>query len=274
MKLSQFSWCLFFICAQVSYHQEVYALEQQPQGSPSQEIIVLSTIQRSPISTPQQTGMADLIAIEAFRRIGVQLEIDDIPAKRALVNANKGIHDGDLARVSGVTKRYPNLLPVPEITWIAEIGGFSKDPTIKVTGWESLADYHLSYIRGWVIFERNIKQSKSLTQVVDPERLFTLLTNNRTDIALYERKMGYGVIAEMGLEGIHEIKPSLTIEPIYIYLHKKHRALIPQVAQAIKEMKQDGTYQRILLQTLGELLTKDDILEVMRTLESFETAND
>lgn len=233
----------------------------------AQQTIVLSTIQRTPISTPDNKGMADLIAIEAFKRVGVKLEIDDIPAKRALINANRGIHDGDLARVDGVTKAYPNLLPVPEITWLAEIGGFSKQEGIKLNGWSSLDPFHLAYIRGWVIFERNIKASKSLTQVNDPETLFNLLDKNRTDIALYEKKMGYGVIKKMKLEGIYNLKQPLTVEPIYIYLHKKHQALIPQVANAIREMKRDGSYQMIVHNALKGILPDADIDKIISAVQ-------
>jgi hypothetical protein len=68
--------------------------------------IVLSTIQQNLICTPDNKGMADLITIAAFKRAAVNLEIDDIPAKRPLINANHGIYDGDLATITGVTKRY------------------------------------------------------------------------------------------------------------------------------------------------------------------------
>jgi len=236
----------------------------------AQTTLVLGTIQRIPISTPERTGMADLIAKEAFRRIGIKLRIDDIPAKRALANANEGIHDGDLARVAGVGNRYHNLLPVPEITWVAEIGGFSKDPKMMTPSWQSLVNYDLAYIRGWVIFERNIKHSRSLTRVVDPESLFSFLDKGRADIVLYEKKMGLGVIAKMGLKGIHVVKPVLSKEPIYIYLHKKHKALLPKLAAAIRAMKQDGSYQKIQYDALKEVLSEQQIADFFATQKEFE----
>lgn len=230
------------------------------------QTIILSTIQRSPVSTPDRTGMADLIAKEAFSRVGVRLIIDDIPAKRALINANKGIHDGDLARIPGVTRTYPNLLVVPEVTWVAEITGFSKDANIKHPNWDSLSEYNVAYVRGWVVFERNVKKSQSTTQVITPESLFTLLNKNRTDIALYEKKMGYGVISEMGIKGIQAISPTLLNTPIHIYLHKKHKKLIPKISEAIKAMKRDGTYEKILRKSLSKTLTKKDIDDYIKNM--------
>jgi hypothetical protein len=34
----------------------------------------------------------------------------------------------------------------------------------------------------------------------------------------------------------------------YLYLHKKHQAIVPLVAEALRAMKRDGAYQRILRQ--------------------------
>ena len=33
---------------------------------------------------------------------------------------------------------------------------------------------------------------------------------------------------------------------MYLYLHKKHQALVPKLTQAIRDLKADGSYNRIL----------------------------
>lgn len=236
----------------------------------SQEEIVLSTIQRNPISTDTQTGMADRIAIEAFRRAGLKAVIRKIPARRALMNANNGMHDGDLARIAGVTKRYPNLLPVPEITWVAEIVAFAKNKQLTTPDWDSLNQRQTAYIRGWVVFEKNVAQTDMVFKVVTPEALFNVLKMDRTELALYEKKMGFGVIDEMQLQDIHSLKPALTIEPIYIYLHKRHKKSIPKIAAAIREMKADGSYEQILRETLGQVLSPEALKEYIELQKSYD----
>ena len=150
--------------------------------------IVLSTIQQNLICTPDNKGMADLITIAAFKPAAVNLEIDDIPAKRPLINANHFIYDGDLATITGVTKRYSNLLPVREVTQVAEIGSFRKQKDTTLNGWDDSDPLYLDYIKEWEIFERHIKASKSSTQVKAPETLFNLLDKSRTDMALYGKR--------------------------------------------------------------------------------------
>ncbi|WP_271270357.1 substrate-binding periplasmic protein [Aliamphritea hakodatensis] len=234
------------------------------------QTIVLSTIQRLPISTDLQTGLADRIATEAFRRIGIQAVIKKIPARRALRDANAGLHDGDLARIAGVTHTYPNLLPVPEITWVAEIVAFSKNRQLTTPDWSSLETHRLSYIRGWVVFENNLPDTPMIDKVVSPEALFKMLKMNRADLALYEKKMGYGLLRQQQITNIHALQPALTIEPIYIYLHRKHESLIPRLANAIRAMKQDGSYQAILEDCLGEVLNPASLQDYIRLQQSYD----
>ncbi|MEH6442896.1 MAG: transporter substrate-binding domain-containing protein [Oceanospirillaceae bacterium] len=232
--------------------------------------IILSTIQRTPISTEQRDGFADIVATTAFKKIGIELIIHNIAAKRALVNANHGVHDGDLARVRGVEKNYPNLVRVPELIWVAEINAFSKMQQVSLSSWQDLALYSSAYIRGWVVFEKNVPELAATDKAFFPEALFKMLDRDRVQLALYEKKMGMSVIKQMGLIGIKPVNHTLVTAPIYIYLHKKHQALIPALAQAIREMKQDGSFQQIMQDTLGKVLSSSE-LESYRVMQnSFE----
>jgi len=76
--------------------------------------ITLNTTGYAPLSTPDQKGVMDLIAREAFRRCGYTLKLQTLPAERALHHADKGITDGELARIKGMEDIYPNLVRVPE----------------------------------------------------------------------------------------------------------------------------------------------------------------
>lgn len=230
--------------------------------------LTLSTIQRPPISTTEQTGLADQIAIQAFARAGIELIIEPMQAKRAIVNANNGIHDGDLARVGATAINHPNLIPIPEITWIAEIQAFG-NPSLsgQYFNWENLKHYQKSYIRGWVIFENNIPPDSLTHPVSSPESLFKMLDSKRTELVLYEKKMGLHIIKSMQLSNIQALDPSLSISPIYIFLHNKHRKLIPKINQALKAMKQDGSYRRIIHNSLKSILNHQQIEAYIERLE-------
>ncbi len=235
--------------------------------------IILSTIQRPPISTIFSDGFADSVATQAFDRLGINLIIQNIPAKRALVNANRGISDGDLARIEGVEKSYPNLIRVPEIIWIAEINAFSKDPSITLQHWRDLKHFSLAYIRGWVVFDNNVPKTAMINKVLLPEALFKVVERERVQLALYEKKMGLSVIKQLAIRNVYPVNDSLLNTPIYIYLHKKHRKIVPLLTKAIKAMKQDGSYDAIMQRTLGEVLTPEELKGYKEVQNSIEEAS-
>ena len=46
------------------------------------------------------------------------------------------------------------------------------------------------------------------------------------------------------LKNIHLIEPPLDTRAMFIYLHKRHAALAPKLAEALRALKADGSYDR------------------------------
>lgn len=110
--------------------------------------------------------------------------------------------------------------------------------------------YNVAIIRGWKILEKNIIGAKSLIKLKNQTLLFTHLDKNRSDIIVYERYRGYEIIQRLGIKGIVALEPPLVVRDMFLYLHKKHEKLIPQLSDKIKEMKKEGTFAKIVRETL------------------------
>lgn len=80
-----------------------------------------------------------------------------------------------------------------------------------------------------------------------------MLVSKKIDVALYDRWGASWWIKKLQLN-VHALRPAIATETLYMYLHKKHQALVPQVARVLAEMKKDGSYRRIYDQTLTVLL--------------------
>jgi len=52
----------------------------------------------------------------------------------------------------------------------------------------------------------------------------------------------------MNLNEIVMLTPPVQVDPLYHYLHKKHKALVPQITAVLREMKQEGKFQEIYKQ--------------------------
>ena len=205
------------------------------------------TITVSTNNTPLDRQALHDLSKEAFRRIGVEFKLVSLPSERSLHSANLGEVDGEGLRIAGLSGHYPNLVQVPERYIGISFVAFAKDATIRLDqGWDSLTPQRVAFINGWKMFEANASGARSVSKVDKPEQMFLMLDGGRVDLALYTRADGVALARSMGLAAIAPIAPALKDVDMYLYLNKKHEALVPRLARALREMKADGSYNRIL----------------------------
>ncbi len=212
--------------------------------------LVLNTTAQSPLNKKDKTGFLDEVTNEAFSRVGLELITIQLPAERGLINVNTGIDDGEMSRIAGLQKRYSNIIPVPEKIMDMDFVVFSKKKIVLDKGWESLKPYSIAIINGWKILENKVPKSAGLTKVNYPRQLFDMLEKGRAELVIYERFSGQEIIKSSQYKDIKLIEPPLATKEMFMYLNKKHQSLVPKLSQALREMKDDGTYQNIIHQTL------------------------
>ena len=218
--------------------------------------LVLSSGVLAPYTTPDRQGFLDQLVPAIFRELGLDAELLTYPtaSERGMLNANEGIDDGLAMRVAGLERQYPNLIRVPEPIAVNDFVAISNRHRFATTGWDSLRPYTVGYILGWKVFEQNVPKAREATLVRDADQLFTLLARGRADVVLYERWQGVARTRAMGLQA-QVLEPPLVRMPMYLYLHKKHAALVPRVAQALTKLKSNGSYARIHEATPGKTQT-------------------
>ena len=215
-----------------------------PSAQPSPALTLATTIS-PPLSEPGQNGMLDQIIKGAFARIGVHVALQQLPSERGLVMADSGQVDGDGNRISGLHAAYPNLLQVPESNMTYEFTAFALRPDVNVRNWDDLHHYTVAYIIGWKIYDENVRAS-STVKVATPENLFALLRAGRVDVVLYYRLGGLYYARKLGLTNLRVLAPPLATREMYMYLNSRHADLVPRLAAALRGMKKDGSYERIV----------------------------
>ena len=207
--------------------------------------MTLATTVSPPLSEPDQSGMLDLIVKESFARMGMDVALQPLPSKRGLVMADSGQVDGDANRISGLQAAYPSLLQVPESNMTYEFTAFTLRSDVNVRNWGDLRHYTVAYIIGWKIYDEHV-QAGRVVKVATPENLFALLRAGRVDVALYYRLGGLYYARKLGLTNLRALTPPLATREMYMYLNSRHADLVPRLAEALRGMKQDGSYQRIV----------------------------
>lgn len=176
------------------------------------------------------------------------------PVGRSLIHANEGVDDGDGPRIGGLSKNYPYLIQVSEPFGEFIFGAFAKNKNIRLDGWSGLMNLNVAYIHGWKIFDNKVTNAKSVTKVKNKELLFKLLYADRTDVALVTKLCGYAAIKDLGFKEIEFIDPPLAVEPNFLYLHNSHKSLAPLLAETLRTMKQDGTYNQLYNEIISPYL--------------------
>lgn len=206
-------------------------------------IIKIGTTAPPPLSLPDQSGMLDRMLKEAFARIGAQVEFITLPSERSLVDADRGIIDGESNRIAGLQYRYPHLVQVPESNMTYEFMAFTTKPGLAIKDWNDLAPLSVAYIIGWKILEDNVRAAK-VTKRARPKQLFLFLQSGRADVVLLERLGGNYYLKELGISDGYAIEPPLARREMYLYLNAKHADLVAPLAKALRDMKADGSYAR------------------------------
>lgn len=186
-------------------------------------------------NTPIDRQVLQLVSEQAFRRIGREFQLINLPSERSLIEANEGAIDGEGLRVSGLESSYPNLVRVPEAYTQISFVAFSRDATIKLAGWKSLQPYRVAFINGWKLFESKAGNARRVNKVSEPQQLFHMLDQGRIDLALYTLADGNALIREMNLLAIAPLFPTLKDVDMYLYLHRRHQDLVEPLARAMSD---------------------------------------
>ncbi|GFK93568.1 hypothetical protein NNJEOMEG_01402 [Fundidesulfovibrio magnetotacticus] len=213
--------------------------------------LVLGARDDPPLFRQDGLGMVDRLLREAFARAGVEARFVTLPSERSITEANAGTIDGDANRVEGVDRTYTNLVRVPESTVTWEFTVFTMEPGLHVTGWKGLAGCRVGYLVGWKIIEERLKGLEAVG-VARPRELFRLLAAGRVDAVIYQRLGGGLLLDELGIPRSAVRAEVLERREMYVYLNRRHEALVPRLAEALRSLKQDGTRERFLAEPAGE----------------------
>lgn len=240
----------------------VSALTGNSSYAANEVTLVLNDTNDPPFTTQAGDGFLDIIAGEAFRRAGLRLKLVKLPPERGLVNANAGIEDGDLTRIAGLEKNYPNLVRVPEKLMDWQFVAFVRQAKPAEANWANLELYSVGHIKGWKIFEQSLLPATHIITTDNSEQLFSMLDKNRIDVALYERWLGYALARQMHIQNLHVVEPPLAVKEMYIYLHQRHTDKVPAIAAALRAIKAEGMYSRICREKFAPLSSSISQCEV------------
>ena len=203
-----------------------------------------------------ESEISSRVLVEAYSRLGIEINPQKMPAQRSLNESNAGNLDGEVNRIAGIQKAYPNLVRVPVAVNLFEAVVFSKRQRFTTSGKESLQPYTIA-IRIGSKYAEELTEGLNVTKFPDFEKVFALLAEERYDIGIASRITGLHQIKEQALRGIVALEPPLAVFELYHYLHRKHRRLVPRITRELDKMREDGSIDRIRARYIDGLLKSE-----------------
>lgn len=197
----------------------------------------------SHLPNDQPTAQAFRILQEAYRRIGIETREELLPHERSLRAANAGEVDGEVMRIEGIEAQFPNLVPVPEPVFFFDTVAYTTGLGFKVEGWDSLRAFTLCIARGMKLAEQGTEgMERVVGNTVD--QMIEMLLRGRCQIAILGR-LAWLDFDRAQARGIRQLEPPIASLALFHYVHKRHQALVPRLAETLRNMRQDGTIAAI-----------------------------
>lgn len=205
---------------------------------------------------------------EAFRRLGLPLEVELMPAQRVTAMVDSGGVDGQFGRVRAYGDTHPEQMRVEEAfyevgfaLWASNPGGDAPVGNAPALTLQRLQDLTASNLIG--VYRRGVELcERSLSPLVPAERLFSVAAEHDALRMLMAGRVDYFCEIDAALQNALQspefkgaaVRPLFTIGDrigIYPYLAKKNADLAPRLAAVLKAMKAEGVLERYRQEALG-----------------------
>lgn len=190
---------------------------------------------------------------EAYKRLNIEVQINNYPWQRALHASNVGIADAELFRSFVSEEEYPNLIKVDSPVYYVEFVACAKDPSIAITGWESIKQYDIGFMRGVKTIEQHTR-TMNTASVNTAEQAFNMLKADYIDIVVAEYINGLIILRKLGTRDIFILEPPIEQIPVYHFVNKRHADLLPLLKNSLKTMNENGELYSLKEQAIDKIL--------------------
>ena len=127
----------------------------------------------------------------------------------------------------------------------------SRDSTTRLSGWDDVSQYPVAYLRGHEYFDRHVENTDDrlvlLNDYTALRDFFLKRTMDRGGVSfvLVARKIAVAAFGKDLGRNVFIVEPPLGSISRHIFVHERHRDLVPRLDRAIREMHRDVTIDRL-----------------------------
>jgi len=213
--------------------------------------LILCTLLSSPIQTNAESytfsggknnfahSIAAEILIKAYKKANIDVTPLFLTLQESLERSNSGKTDGELARISAITKFSPNLKKVPVSIISINAVAFSKNKSLFINNWNDLKDHNLTIVKGAKFIEMETKDIDR-NFVATLEEALLVLESGQTEIIVIPKLASINLIYQNKYNDIKAVSNSLKTLKLYHFVHSKNAHLIPIITPVLQDMEKSG----------------------------------
>lgn len=205
------------------------------------------------ITTPSTSSEVSVVlGKQIIRKLydscGLAIKYLDAPAARAVLIAEKGQSDGELARIATAVKESAPLLPLTTPIQNARLvpvslNGEAGDPKMSLQG------KRIGFLNGYRMTAPVLVGNTTQLATSNTFQLIDLLERGRIDVAL---TLEWDALAAKRKNPSLSIGEPLLEAPIYHWVHESREDDIPCLSGALESMKASGEIDRIISDEIGQ----------------------
>jgi polar amino acid transport system substrate-binding protein len=187
----------------------------------------------------QSDHPAVLLLNKAYAELGFKMQLELLPAERALRESKRGeLLDATLVASRAIEQSNLGLLRVPVMIYQLEFSVFSSDPKLKFSDWRQLQPYNVVMINGMVAVKHFLEQTpgQKIEAVLSIEQALRQLELGRNQLAVLPKFEAEAMLNKLQLKKVSVLSPPLAVEPAYHYVHPKHQLLVEPLTRVLSRL--------------------------------------
>lgn len=187
---------------------------------------------------------AEKIARDALAKLNVSLKVTQLPAMRALQQADAGYVDGDLWRLEGTDQHYANLIAIAEPICFADIYLYTLLDRTQSNYWETMASPRVILLPETrkLIHQlpKSLTRNEPIQSLSVSQALRALLRGDGNIILLPEGLIEVIEKEQQGsLPWVLKLHPKVAQLPAHLLMHRRHSGIAEQLSAHIAESKRN-----------------------------------
>lgn len=181
---------------------------------------------------------------EVYKKLGYTLEIRSAPARRVVLEANRGTIDGVMLSPTIIENHAFNLLRINVPMATADMMAISLSTKSDIKSIEDLKQYRVGYVLGYAT-TGSMLHNLNAEPIPSMNLLFSMIAKGRLDVALVLRREAYRYVDKhprFSHLKMHET-PMLSVV-LYHHLNVKHQSIKDRVESIMADYWASGKVQQ------------------------------